>query len=98
MNQAELRALLRDCLTLWGMEGKVMPAANGGLAIEVVPGRFILEPAAPDMRPVRWFYQTPERHAADRPPRASSSIVSVLSALRNAIGAEGGPPARIGVG
>jgi hypothetical protein len=98
LNQADLRVLLRDCLALWGKEGRVTPAEDGGLAIEVAEGRFLLEPAGVDMRPVRWFYQTPERHAANRPPRAAASIVAALSALRNAMGAQGGPAARIGPG
>jgi hypothetical protein len=98
LNQADLRALLRDCLALWGTEGRVSPAEDGGLVIEVAEGRFFLQPASAGMRPVRWFYQTPERLAAGRPPRAAASIVSALSALRNAIGAQGGRTARIGPG
>jgi len=48
------------------------------------------------MRPMRWLLQTPERRAADRPPRAAPSIVAVLTALRHALGAEGGNKLRIG--
>ena len=42
---------------------------------------------APDMRPVRWLLQR-RRRAANRPPRAAPSIVALLAALRNALGAE----------
>jgi hypothetical protein len=63
----------------------------------VVDGRSLLLQRAPvDMRPVRWLLQTPERRAANRPPRAAPSIVAVLTALRNALGAEGGNKLRIG--
>ncbi len=55
-----------------------------------------MQRAPVDMRPVRWLLQTPERRAANRPPRAAPSIVAVLTALRNALGAEGGNRLRIG--
>ena len=48
---------------------------------------FSIARADPDLRPVRWFLQTPERRAAGRPARAAPSIVAALSALRNNLGA-----------
>ncbi len=51
---------------------------------------FSIERADPELRPVRWFLQTPERHAAGRPARAAPSIVAALSALRNNLGAGSG--------
>jgi hypothetical protein len=48
------------------------------------------------MRPVRWLLHTPERRASNRPPRAAPSIVALLTALRNALGAESGNRLRIG--
>jgi hypothetical protein len=57
---------------------------------------FTVARADPDFHPVRWFYQTPERAAAGRPPRAAPSIVALLSALRNAMEGTGGDRLRIG--
>ena len=95
MTSAELRGLMADCLALWGIAGRV--AVNGNRAtIDAADGTFVLESAAPDMRPVRWLLQTPARAAADRPPRAMPSIVAALSALRNALGGDTGNTLRIG--
>ena len=95
MSDAELRSLLRDCLLLWDMTGTIT-AAHDGMAIETAAGRIVLQRAAPDLRPIRWLLQTPERAAAGRPPRAAPSIVAALSALRHALGAAGGASLRIG--
>ena len=81
MTDAELRALLVDCLALWGVSGDV--AAAPGVAEIVTPvGRFVLRHATPSERPVRWFLHTPDREAAGRSPRALPSIVAALSVLR----------------
>ena len=95
MTNAELRALLLDCLTLWDIAGRVV-VGDVGLTIETAEGAFTLEPADPDLRPLRWFYQTPERRNAGLPPRAAPSIVAALSALRNAMGAAKGNRVRVG--
>ena len=95
MTDAQLRALLLDCLKLWEIEGKIT-ADDTGLVIDTPNGRFAVWRADPDLRPLRWFYQTPERDAAGRPPRAAPSIVALLSALRNAMGGTGGDRLRIG--
>ena len=95
MTDAQLRALLLDCLKLWEIEGKIT-ADDTGLLIETPNGRFAVSRADPDLRPVRWFYQTPERDAAGRPPRAAPSIVALLSGLRNAMGGAGGDRLRVG--
>ena len=84
MTDAQLRALLLDCLKLWEVPGKIT-AHDSGLAIDVETGRFTVTRADADLRPLRWFYQTPEREAAQRPPRAAPSIVALLSALRHAL-------------
>lgn len=96
-SQAELRALLRDCLTLWSVEARV-DVVTDGLVVTTDMGPFTIHPADPDLRPVRWFLQTPERAAAGRPARAVPSVVALLSALRNHIGGERGDRARIGIG
>jgi hypothetical protein len=95
VTDAQLRALLLDCLKLWEVPGKVT-ADDSGLAIETEGGRFTVSRADPDLRPLRWFYQTPERAAARRPPRAAPSVVALLSALRNAMAGVGGDRLRIG--
>ncbi len=95
MTDAQLRALLVDCLKLWDVPGKVT-AGDTGLVIDTPNGLFTVARADPDLLPVRWFYQTPERAAARRPPRAAPSIVALLSALRNVMGGTGGTGLRIG--
>ena len=96
-SSAELRALLIDCLTLWGVPGRVT-ADDDRVTVTTDEGDFSLQPAAPDMRPVRWLLQTPTRQATNRPPRAAPSIVALLTALRNALGGEGGNRVIIGSG
>jgi hypothetical protein len=97
MTDSELRGLLRDCLALWDVAAKVT-ATDAGMAIEAPEGRFLLQRASPDLRPVRWLLQTPARAAAGRSPRAAPSIVAALSALRSALGVAGGAGLRIGAG
>ncbi|MFL5254461.1 MAG: hypothetical protein ACJ8AI_16495 [Rhodopila sp.] len=97
MTDAQLRSLLLDCLKLWAVTGKVA-AGDSGVVIETPDGAFTIARAEPDLRPVRWFYQTPERAAAGRPPRAAPSIVALLSALRNAMAGAGGDRLRVGGG
>ena len=94
MTDAELRGLLGDCLTLWDVAGQVA-AGDDGMRIVTADGVFVLRRAPADLRPVRWLLQTPTRAAAGRPPRAAPSIVAALTALRNAVGGEGGPALRV---
>ncbi len=95
MTDAQLRALVVDCLRLWEVKGEVI-ASQTGLVIETAGGVFTLARADPALVPVRWFYQTPEREAAGRPPRAVPSIAALLSALRNAMGGTGGDRLTVG--
>jgi hypothetical protein len=95
MTDAQFRGLLLDCLKLWEVTGTVT-ARDTGLAIETTGGVFTVARAAPDLRPLRWFYQTPERAAAGRPARAAPSIVALLSGLRNAMEGTGADRLRIG--
>jgi hypothetical protein len=95
MTDAQLRALLLDCLTLWEVKGKVA-VRDSDVAIETPGGVFTVTRADADLRPLRWFYQTPERAAARRPPRGTPSIVALLSGLRNAMEGEGGDRLRVG--
>ena len=68
MTPAALRALLLDSLRLWDVQARVS-ATDDGVTITTGEGAFTVAPADPDLRPVRWFLQTPERAAAGRPPR-----------------------------
>lgn len=97
MTDAELRNLLQDCLTLWRVDGRVV-AAEIGIEVRTADGAFVVQSADLDQRPVRWLLQTPPRRAAARPPRAAPAIGALLSALRNALGAERGVSLRIGLG
>jgi hypothetical protein len=82
---AELRALLTDCLAVWGLVGRVEPT-DDGVAITTAAGRCVLRPADPALRPVRWMIETPERIAAGRGARAAPSIVAALGVVRAASG------------
>ena len=95
MTDAELRGLLRDCMVLWAVEGRV-DAGDDGVTLTTADGAFTVSAADPHLRPVRWFLQTPERRSAGRPPRAIPSIVALLAALRSATGGENGDRLRIG--
>ncbi|MBV9249618.1 MAG: hypothetical protein JO227_10300 [Acetobacteraceae bacterium] len=97
MTTSELHGLLRDCLVLWGVRSRIQ-VQDDCLSITTSEGTFRVSAAGAELRPVRWFLHTPDRTAAGRPPRALPSIVALLSALRSAIGAEGGKVVRIGVG
>ena len=97
MTDAELSGLLIDCLTLWDIRGNVA-IGETGMEVSTMDGLFVVQCAPGDVHPVRWLLQTPPRRAADRPPRAAPSIGALLSALRNALGAERGISLRIGGG
>jgi hypothetical protein len=95
VTDAELRGLLLDCLKLWDVQGRLAAGAEGW-EIVTVDGVFSIMRADADLRPARWFLQTPERRDAGRPARAAPSIVAALSALRNNLGAASGQKLRIG--
>lgn len=97
MSDAELRGLLIDCLTLWRIDGRVV-AGDVGMEVRTMDGLFAVQRADPDLHPVRWLLHTPSRRAANRPPRVAPSIGALLSALRNAVGADRGVSLRIGTG
>ena len=95
MTDAELRVLLQDCVVLWNVDARAVASPEG---IEVIAGNaaLLVQRAPADMRPVRWLLHSPDRVASGRPPRALPSIVALLAALRNALGADGGNRLRIG--
>jgi hypothetical protein len=92
---AELRNLLADCARVWGVDARITEQ-DAVLRLTVAEGVFEVRLAPKELRPVRWFLQTPERRNAARPPRAAPSVVAMLSALRNAMGVKGGSALRVG--
>jgi hypothetical protein len=88
VTDAELRSLLLDCLKLWGVAGSVTAGAEG-LLIATAAARCVVRRGA---APTRWFIETPARR------RPVPSIVALLSALRRALGADGGARLRVGGG
>jgi hypothetical protein len=82
--------LLLDCLSLWGLKGRV-EAADTGMQVIVDTTTLQIQRAPSDMRPVRWLL-----HRPNRLPRVAPSIGALLTALRNALGAEGGNKLRVG--
>jgi hypothetical protein len=97
VTDAELRGLLVDCLALWRVDGRVA-AGEAGMELRTMDELFVVQRADGDLHPVRWLLHTPPRRAANRPPRAAPSICALLSALRNAIGAERGVSLRVADG
>lgn len=94
MTPADLRALIRDALTLWDIRAQVTVEPDHiALIHDQKTYRISQGPA-----PTRWFLQTPERAAASRPPRPAPSITALLTALRAALGVPRGGSARIGPG
>lgn len=83
MTPAELRALLADALTLWGVAGRV-EIAGDGVTIPTAAGTCTVAPAPQALRPIRWLVTTPERTVAGRGPRPAASIAGVLGAIREA--------------
>jgi len=95
VTQAETISLLRDCLTVWEVEARLV-AEEDGIALLAAAGRYHLAPVEVSLRPARWQLQTPAREAAGRPARMHPSIGALLSALRNELGANTGNRLRVG--
>lgn len=85
MNEERLRAFLAECLRLWGVEGSVERGEPPAVAVLRVHGRRIHLERAPDDIPFRWLL----RETRVRP---CSSLLGVLTELRNFLGIEPGTP------
>lgn len=81
MTPPELRALVSDSLALWGVAAAVSVAGNG-VALTAPDGTPLrVAPASPAERPLRWWLERPDQR------RPCTSILGLLRALRNAVGA-----------
>jgi hypothetical protein len=84
----ELRDLLADALALWAVPGRLR-VAEGGVALEGMALRVYAADAAD--RPVRWWLERPGQK------RPCTSVLGLLRALRNAVGAGEGEARRLRV-
>jgi hypothetical protein len=89
---ADLAALLRDCLRLWEVAGKV-EADETGVRILRAEGAYVVSRGR---APARWLLATPQRTAAGRGARPAASVVALLSTLRAALGVAPGTKLRVG--
>jgi hypothetical protein len=101
MDDTRLRSFLNDSLALWGIAGEVR-AGRGAAAAEIraASGVLIWIERAPAATPFRWLVRW--RAAGAEPggvrelrPRACSSLVGVLAAMREALDVERGSAVRI---
>ncbi|HYF06558.1 MAG TPA: hypothetical protein VD970_02980 [Acetobacteraceae bacterium] len=88
MTPPALRDLLADTLALWGVAGRVA-VDEAGVVIEAGSKRLRVRPADPREGPIRWWMT---RDGRERP---CPSVLGLLRALRNALGAPGPAPARL---
>ncbi|GGC58476.1 hypothetical protein GCM10011504_40830 [Siccirubricoccus deserti] len=88
MTPPELRDLLADALALWAVPGRLR-IAEGGVALEGMALRVYAADAAD--RPVRWWLERPGQR------RPCTSVLGLLRALRNAVGAGEGEARRLRV-
>ncbi len=95
MTQAETLSLLLDCLSLWGVQGKLVAEADG-IALNMNGARYHVAAVDASLRPARWQLQTPAREAAGLSARMHPSIGALLSALRNELGSNTGTRLRVG--
>jgi hypothetical protein len=86
MTDAELANLLKDCLVVWGVSGRVLPTAEG-ISVIVDAAECMVWRAPPERRAARWLLQTEARAVAGKPPQAANSITGLLGGLRDAVGA-----------
>jgi hypothetical protein len=83
----ELRALVLDALSLWGVAAAVAVDGDGVALIAPDGTPLRVAPASPDERPLRWWLERPGQR------RPCTSVLGLLRALRNAVGAGDGADA-----
>lgn len=88
ITQAELAALLRDLLAVWGVEGR-LDAEPDHLRLRTTTATLAIRPGPP---PTRWFLATAAR------TRPHPSLPALLTAIRQALGLAPGAKARVGPG
>ena len=100
MDAYELHALLVESLALWGVAGEVRAGRDKVCAEIHASGAIAWVERAGNDTPFRWFVRW--RAAGDAPggvrelrPRACSSLVGLLAALREALGVERGSAVRV---
>jgi hypothetical protein len=93
---AEILSLLRDCLVLWQVDGRLAVEAEEITLTTAAGERYTIAAVEEAQRPARWRLQTPARQNAGRPPRMHPSIGALLSSLRNELGANIGNRLRVG--
>ena len=93
-----LREFLRETLALWAVEGEVLDADPGAVAvIMAADGTRLRIERAHAVSAFRWIVRTEHANAGTSEPRERpcASWVGVLSALRRAFGIERGSAIRI---
>jgi hypothetical protein len=101
VNDDNLRAFLADTLALWGVAGEVH-AGNNEVVTEIVAanGSIVWIERAPADTPFRWMVRWRVAGEAaggvrELRPRACSSLVGMLAAIREALGVERGSAVRV---
>ena len=101
MDEGALLAFLADSLALWGVEGSVGNGTAPVVAeIRITTGAIVwIEPAAADT-PFRWLVRWRKANDAlggirELRPRACSSLVGLLAAMREALDVDRGTAVRI---
>ena len=101
IDDASLRAFLDDSLALWQVGGTVQ-AGMAPVVVEIhaASGALVWVERAADDTPFKWFARW--RVAGEGPggvrelrPRACSSLVGLLAAVRDALGVERGSAVRV---
>jgi hypothetical protein len=81
MTPPELRALVSDGLALWGVAAAVSVVCDGVALVAPDGTPLRVTPASREERPLRWGLERPG------PRRPCTSVLGLLRALRNAVGA-----------
>lgn len=91
MTPPELRDLLADSLALWGVAARPR-VVEEGVALGAPDGTALRVTAAiPAELPLRWWLERPGQR------RGCTSVLGLLRALRNAVGADVGTARRLRV-